>query len=119
MVEKKISVKVTTAPLFALLFHGLTEDSTHFVGLFIVYPGKEPSDDPGHHLLAFAPLVDHTNFTAVNHANFIKASLEWYSLSLSCMFCLTGENCQTNKATADILGGAFVGLPQSPLQLGS
>ena len=58
VVEKKITVKVTTTPLFALLFDGWTEDSTHFVGLFIVYPGKEPSDDPGLHLLAFPPLSD-------------------------------------------------------------
>ena len=108
-VEKKITVKVATAPLFALLFDGWTENSTHFVGLFIVYPGKEPSDDPGLHLLAFAPLSDQTNFTAVNHANFIKASLEWYSLSPSCMFCLIGDNCQTNKATADILGVPLLG----------
>ena len=109
VVEKKISVKVATAPLFALLFDGWTEDSTHFVGLFIVYPGKTPSDDPGLHLLAFAPLLDETNFTAVNHANFIKASLEWYSLSLSHKFCLIGDNCQTNKATADILDVPLLG----------
>ena len=109
VVEKKISVKVATVPLFALLFDGWTEDSTHFVGLFIVYPGKTPSHDPGLHLLAFAPLLDETNFTAVNHANFIKASLEWYSISLSHMFCLIGENCQTNKATADIIDVPLLG----------
>ena len=38
-VEKKIAVKVNATPLFALLFEKWTEDSTHFVGLFIVYPG--------------------------------------------------------------------------------
>jgi hypothetical protein len=108
-VEKKIIVKVTTTPLFALLFDGWIEDSTHFVGLFIVYPGKEPSDDPVLHLLTFAPLSDQTNFTTVNHANFIKASLEWYSLSPSSMFCLIGDNCQTTKATADILGVPLLG----------
>ena len=59
--------------------------------------------------LAFTPLSDQTNFTAVNHANFIKASLEWYSLSLSRMFCLIEDNCQTNKATADILGVPLLG----------
>ena len=70
---------------------------------------RNPSDDAGLHLLAFAPLLDKTNFTAVNHANFIKASLEWYSLSLLCTFCLIGDNCQTNKATADILGVPLLG----------
>ena len=109
VVEKKISVKVTTTPLFALLFDGWTENSTHFVGLFIVYPGKELSDDPGLHLLTFAPLLDETNFAAVNYAKFIKVSLELYSLSLSRMFCLIGDNCPTKKATADILGVPFLG----------
>ena len=108
-VEKKITVKVTTTPLFALLFDSWTEYSTHFVGLFIVYPGKEPSDDPGLHLLAFAPLLDQTNFAVVNHANFINASLEWNSLSLSHMFCLIGDNCQTNRATVGILGVPLLG----------
>ena len=84
VVEKKITVKVATATTFALVFDGWSEDSTHFIGLFIIYPGKEHTADPEIHLLAFAPLLDETNFTAENHVNFMKSTLEteWYSLSL-------------------------------------
>jgi hypothetical protein len=79
------------------------------MALFVVYPGQEPSDNPVLHLLAFTPLLNENNFTAVKHANFIKMSLEWYSLSLLHMFFLIGDNCQTNKATTDILGVPLLG----------
>ena len=108
-VEKKVSVKVSTAPSYALVFDGWSENSTHFIGLFVVHPGKEYAADPEIHLLAFAPLPDETNFTAENHVNFIKSTLEWYSLSLELLFCLIGDNCSTNKATADLLGVPLLG----------
>ena len=41
--------------------------------------------------------------------NFIKSTLEWYSLSLELLFCLIGDNCSTNKATADLLGVPLLG----------
>eukprot|EP00731_Ephydatia_muelleri_P013975 Em0007g1285a len=108
-VEKKVSVKVSTAPSYALVFDGWSENSTHFIGLFVVHPGKEYAADPEIHLLAFAPLLDETNFTAENHVNFIKSTLEWYSLSLELLFCLIGDNSSTNKATADLLGVPVLG----------
>ena len=55
---------------YALVFDGWSEASRHFIGVFIVYPGKHGRHnggapaDPEMHLLAFAPLVDETNFTA-------------------------------------------------------
>lgn len=61
--------------------------------------------DPEMHLLSFAPLVDETNFTADNHMKFIKATLEWFLIPLNRLFCLIGDNCLTNKATANSLLG--------------
>jgi hypothetical protein len=85
----------------ALVCDGWSEASKHFIGLYIVYPATKVDDaDPVMYLLAFAPLHDETNFTAENYANFIKATLKWYSLSAEQIFCLIGDNCSTNKATA-------------------
>jgi hAT family C-terminal dimerisation region len=109
-VEKKISAKaMALATSYALVFDGWSEASKHFIGMYIVYPAKEVDADPVLHLLAFAPLHDETNFTAENHANFIKATLNWYSLSADRLFCLIGDNCSTNKATANRLGVPLLG----------
>jgi hAT family C-terminal dimerisation region len=61
------------------------------------------------HLLTFAPLLDETNQTAENHSNFILALLQWFSLPLHGCVCLTGDNCSTNKATANLLGKPLLG----------
>ena len=82
-VKKKVTVRACVAVSYALVFDGWSEASRHFIGLFIVYPGKQGRHNggapagPEKHLLAFAPLVvDETNFTADNHMKFIKATLE-------------------------------------------
>jgi hypothetical protein len=108
-VEKKVSAKAMFATCFALVFDGWSEASRHFIGMYIVYPAKEYDADPVMNLLAFAPLHDETNFTAENHANFIEATLRWYSLSADRLFCLIGDNCSTNKATANRLGVPLLG----------
>ena len=110
VVEKKISAKaMALATSYALVFDGWSEASKHFIGMYIVYPAKVVDANPVLHLLAFAPLHDETNFTAENHANFIKATLHWYSLSRDRLFCLIGDNCSTNKATANRLGVPLLG----------
>jgi hypothetical protein len=105
------------AVLSALVFDGWLEASRHLIGLFIVYPplpckdqqGNDDASNPNLHLLAFAPLLDETNFSAENHANFIKVTLEWFSFSRQRLFCLIGNNCTTNKATANQLGVPLLG----------
>jgi hAT family C-terminal dimerisation region len=109
-VEKRVSANAMAhATSYALVFDGWSEASKHFIGMYIVYPAKDVDADPVLHLLAFAPLHDETNFTAENHANFIKATLNWYSLSVDRLFCLIGDNCSTNKATANRLGVPLLG----------
>ncbi len=78
--------------------------------MYIVNPAKEYDANPVMNLLAFAPLVhNETNFTAENQANFIEATLKWYSLSADRLFCLIGDNCATNKATANRFGIPLLG----------
>jgi hypothetical protein len=107
--ERKVSAKAMFASSYALVFDGWSEASKHVIGLFIVYPSKVNDADPVMHLLAFALLHDETNYTAEDHANFIKATLKWYSLSAERLFCLIGDNCSTNKTTANRLGVPLLG----------
>jgi hypothetical protein len=101
----------------ALVFDGWSEASRHFISIIIVFPslpckdqqGNDDATNPDLHLLAFAPLLDETNFSAENHANFIKVTLEWFFLSRERLFCLIGDNCTTKKATANQLGVPLLG----------
>ena len=83
---KKVSAKAMFATCYSIVFDGWSEASKHFIGMNIVYPAKEYDADPVMNLFAFAWLQDETNFTAENHANFIEATLKWYSLSVDCLF---------------------------------
>ncbi len=110
-VEKKITVLAQAAPVFSLIFYGWSEDSTHFIGLFISFHDSNSSvnSSPHLYLLSFAPLLDGTSFTAENHAEFIRSSLKWYQLPIERLVCLIGDNCSTNKRTAELLNVPLLG----------
>ena len=109
-VEKKIfATAMALATLYALVFDGWSEATKHFINMYIVFPAKKVDADPVLYLLVSAPLHDKTSFTAENHANFIKATLNWYSLSADRLFCLICDNCSTNKATANRIGVPLLG----------
>ena len=78
----------------------------HFIDLYAVWRTKHR-----HHkyLLAFSPLVDKEDFSAEAHANFIKSVLAKYKKDLQNVACIVGDNCNTNKATAKLLGVPLVG----------
>jgi hypothetical protein len=85
-VERKITAKVEAAKVYSLVFDGWSEGSVHFVGMYISFPGLEPGAGFETHLLSFSPLSDETNFTAENHAKFIRTTLPHYSLSKDRLF---------------------------------
>ena len=93
-VEK--DVKVTTAATFALVFNTL-------YWLFQCLSPKSML------LILWPSHLSNKNNFAENHVNFIKLTFEWYSLSLDPLFCLIGDNCSTNKATADLCGMPLLG----------
>jgi hypothetical protein len=68
-------------------------------------------------LLAFAPLLDETSFTAKNHCDFILATLDWYGLPVNKLVCLIGDNCSTNGATARLLSVPLLGCRSHRLNL--
>ncbi|KAH9134716.1 hypothetical protein AeRB84_019593 [Aphanomyces euteiches] len=121
MVERQMFVDMGNSP-FALVFDGWSVDSTHFVGLLAFYTtsGEHPVDKLA--LLAFAPLLEETNFSAENHVDFIRNTLTWYGFSHDAvekrLIALTRDNCSTNKATADLLSRPLIGCHSHRFNLG-
>lgn len=61
--------------------------------------------------------MDETTFTAENHKNFITATLDWYGLPVDRVVCLIGDNCTTNKATANLFNIPLLGCRSHRLNL--
>ena len=87
----------------------------HYVALFACYGTKEGKTALP--LLAFAPLLDETSFSASTHRDYIESSLQLYSKSLESLLFLTGDNCSTNKAVADLIGVLLVGCASHRLNM--
>ena len=113
-VEAKISEMASSAPTFSILFDGWSQDSFHFIGIFVTWPKENGF---AIHLLAMTPLLDETSLTASNHKALILATLHRYNLRRSRLFCLIGDNCSTNKALADFLGVPLLGCRSHRLNL--
>jgi hypothetical protein len=83
----------------------------------VTYP-DEATDRPYHmHMLAFAPLLDETNQTAQNHADWILSVLQHFHIPIANLICLIGDNCSTNKATANLLNLPLLGCRSHRLNL--
>jgi hypothetical protein len=100
---------------FGLVFDGWSDDDVHYVALFACYRTKEGKTALP--LLAFAPLLDETSFSASTHRDYIESSLQLYGKSLESLLFLTGDNCSTNKAVADLIGVPLVGCASHRLNL--
>lgn len=60
--------------------------------------------------MAFSPLFDESDFTAESHYDFITNVLEnIFQKSWNNVVCLSGDNCATNKALANLAGKPLVG----------
>ncbi|RQM27525.1 hypothetical protein B5M09_007643 [Aphanomyces astaci] len=72
-------------------------------------------------LLAFAPMLDETSFDAATHYEFILETLKWYGQSDASIekwfVCLIGDNCSTNKATANLFSRPLIGCHSHRLNL--
>ena len=80
-------------------FDDWSEASRPFISLFIVFPSHDAAN-PDSHLLEFALIL--YECSAENYANFIKATLTWFSLSHECLVYPIGligsKSCSTYKA---------------------
>lgn len=116
-VEKKISVIANNIPSYALMFDGWTENSTHFIGLFLCCSGKRDDLPARTILLAFAPLLDETSLNAKSHKDFICATLSWYKIARDKCVCLIGDNCSVNKLVASLMNVPLLGCRSHRLNL--
>lgn len=103
---------------FGIIFDGWSADgtSTHYVSIFAIWQentrnneGNIVKSETKKHLLAVAPLMDESNQSAQNHKDFIKSTLVWYGKNLHCLLFLVGDNCNTNKNLATLIGVPLIG----------
>jgi hypothetical protein len=107
VVEVEHRIKKEIPDKFAIVFDGWSEDSTHFIGIFVSYLTEEKL--PKRHLLAFTPLLDESDLSADSQSALIIDTLELYEKNASNIVCLIGDNCSTNKSVANKLGVPLVG----------
>jgi hypothetical protein len=69
------------------------------------------------YLLAIAPLLDETTFTAETHIDFISATLESYKRSFEDIEAIVADNCPLNIKIANILKVPMVGCASHRLNL--
>jgi hypothetical protein len=107
VVEVENSIKKELPDIFAIVFDGWSEDSTHFIGIFSSF--LSDSGLVKRQLLAFTPLLDETDLSADSQSALIVDTLTLYGKDISNIACLIGDNCATNKAVANKLEVPFVG----------
>lgn len=61
------------------------------------------------YLLGFSPFDVETSFDAKAHQNHIINLLDWFTIPVTDLVCLIGDNCSTNKKTADLFGVPLMG----------
>lgn len=98
-VEEKISLLLPSK--FAIVIDGWTSHSTHFVGMFATFP-SENTNGYEKFLLAFSPMGTEMEFTAIEHYNFIEYVLSVYKKTLENVVAIIADNCDTNKALANL-----------------
>lgn len=110
--------KIAEVPHVALVFDGWTAGSTHFIGVFASLPAPNKDSLPRLYLLRFSPLLDGTSYTAAAHRIYLMETMEYYKIPDSKVFCIVGDNCNTNKALADSMNKPLIGCRSHRFNLG-
>lgn len=104
LVERKISSRLGSE--FSLVLDGWSAASTHYLGVYAVHVNNNCVEK---YLIAFSPLSDETNLSAINHHEFISYVLKLFGKSWNNVTCITADNAAVNKAIADVAQCHFVG----------
>ena len=116
---KKVECKVRESlpDKFGILTDGWSEmsTSTHFVGIFALYPNKEVKQEAP--LLAFLPLYDEISLDSDSHINFIEFTLGVYGKDKKALQFLVSDNENLNKAIARKLSIPMIGCASHRLNL--
>ncbi|KAE8912732.1 hypothetical protein PF003_g3299 [Phytophthora fragariae] len=99
---------------FAIMSDGWKDGTTHFVAVIAVFMQGEEAKEI---LLGFSPPLDERTYTAVAHRDLLVSILNVYSRALHDVVVLIGDNCATNKATADLLDVSLLGCACHKLNL--
>ena len=88
---------------------------THYLGFFAVYQSKV--GQPETPLIAFSPLLDDTDFSAISHMNFFEATLTIFKPNITNVLFITSDNCSTKRHLAVLSGVPLVGCASHRLRL--
>jgi hypothetical protein len=114
-VEEKISRSLPEK--FAIMFDGWSDNrSTHFIAIYAIYPGD--NGQRVSRLLSFQPPLDEGNFTAQSHYELMESTLNRVNKQPSNVIFLVGDNCNVNKAVADLFGVPLLGCASHRFNLG-
>jgi hypothetical protein len=80
--------------------------STHFAALFACMPGLDIK--MGRPLLAFSPLLDETNQSSTNHADWVKSTLALYNKGQQNLLFLVSDNTNSMPKLASLLKCPFI-----------
>ncbi len=100
---------------FGIAFDGWSEDGEHWVAFFAVCPNQQS------YLLAFEPTPDTENgqssLGSSAYKSLLEATLQSYEKRLDDVLFLCGDNCNTNKALANLCQLPLVGCASHRLNL--
>ena len=93
-------IRTRLSDMFALGFDGWSSGSTHFLGVFAVFPRRDAKDGYERALLSFAPFLDEEHLNADSHKQSIYEILRFYDKDYSNVASIIGDNCSTNVSLA-------------------
>ena len=110
LVTKEVEKRIQSAlpEKLALAIDGWTKNSTHFVGVFAIYPAANTQGYDSA-LLAFSPLFSETSFTANDHYQFLEWVLSVYGKTMSDVIAIIGDNAEVNKALSNLCEKPLIG----------
>ena len=82
---------------FGQVFDGWSNGGVHYIATFAAFHGQ-PEDKPI--LLAFSPVDDEQDLTAMSHYDFLVDTNDYYGKSLDNLVFIVSNNCSTNQAIA-------------------
>ena len=110
LLTKKVEQEIIKAmpEKIALIVDGWTSGSTHYLGVMASFCDMDQNVEVP--LLAFSPLIDETSQSAAQQYVFLEMTLSQYGKSMEDnVVALIADNCETNKALADICNVPLVG----------
>ena len=118
LLTKKVEQEIIKAmpEKIALIVDGWTSGSTHYLGVMASFCDMDQNVEVP--LLAFSPLIDETSQSAAQQYVFLEMTLSQYGKSMEDnVVALIADNCETNKALADICNVPLVGCHSHRLAL--